>query len=442
MIKFMRILLAIVVLCVSIEGFLAEADEFPAVLKMRDRAKVVNELLEIRLQRLLPGFMREENFDMWLIICNEDNLDPVFKTIIPYDTWTPITQIVVFYDKGEEGVERLNISRTNMKDLYLKTWDPDKEEQWKCLARVVAERDPQRIAINESEVIWGADGLTSTLKQMLVKAIGPKYAARLQSGEKLAIRWLETLTEEELSIYHHIVSISHHLISDTFSSQVITPGVTTTDDLKWYYWQRVADLGLSCWFIPSFSIRARSDADKEKYDPEDKIIRRGDLLHCDVGITYLRLNTDHQEMAYVLRQGETDVPEGLKKAFQMCNRLQDVFTGEFKQGLTGNELLGNALNRAKREGISKPRIYSHSIGFYGHEPGPLIGLPWEQVKCPGRGDVVMDYNTCTSVELSVTCPIPEWGGQEVRIGLEQNAAFTPQGVVYLDGRQTRFHIIR
>ena len=442
MIKYIKVLLAMAMLWVFVGGAFAEANELPAVLKMRDRAKVVNELLEIRFQRLLPKFMREAKFDMWLIICNEDNLDPILKTIIPYDTWTPITQIVVFYDKGEEGVERLNISRTDMKGLYVKAWDPEKEDQWECLARVIAERNPKRIAINESEVIWGADGLTSSLKQRLIKAISPKYAARLHSSEKLAIRWLETLTEEELSIYHHIVAIAHHLICETFSSQVITPGVTTTDDLRWYFWQQVADLGLSCWFIPTFRIRARSNADKEKYDPADKVIRRGDLLHCDVGLTYLRLNTDNQEMAYVLHEGETDVPQGIKKALQMGNRLQDALTAEFKQGLTGNEILANALNRAKRERISKPRIYSHSIGFYGHEPGPLIGLPWEQVKCPGRGDVVLDYNTCFSIELSVTCPIPEWGGQEARIALEQNAAFTPKGVVYLDGRQTKFHIIK
>lgn len=442
MTKSIRILFVIFLLSAFIGSSFSQENEIPAVLKMRDRAKVVNELLKIRLERLLPKFMREENFDMWLIICNEDNLDPIHKTIIPYDTWTPITQIVVFYDKGEEGIERLNVSRTNMKGLYIRAWDPEKEEQWKCLARIIAERDPKRIAINESEVIWGADGLTSTLKQKLIKTIDQKYADRLYSSEKLAIRWLETLTEEELSIYHHIVSISHHLIAETFSSKVITPGITTTDDLVWHFWQRVADLGLSWWFTPTFRIRARSNAIKEKYDPADKVIRRGDLLHCDVGITYLRLNTDTQENAYVLREGETDVPEGLKKALAMGNQLQDIFTAEFKQGLTGNEILANALNSAKKAGISKPRIYSHSIAFYGHEPGPLIGLPWEQVRCPGRGDVRLDYNTCFAIELSVTCPINEWEGQEVRIALEQNAAFTKEGLIYLDGRQTKFHIIK
>jgi len=440
--RLLRLLIVISILFPFVGGAMADPDELPAVLKLRDRAKIINKLLKIRFERLLPKFMQKENFDMWIIICNEDNLDPIHKTIIPYDTWTPITQMVVFYDKGEGEIERLNVSRTNMRGLYVNAWDPEKEEQWKCLARVIAERDPKRIAINESEVIWGADGLTSTLKQRLVKEIGPKYAARLHSSEKLAIRWLETLTEEELSIYHHIVSISHSLIAETFSNKVITPGVTTTEDLNWHFWQRVADLGMSCWFNPHFRIRARRNSIKEKYDPSDNVIRRGDVLHCDVGITYLRLNTDTQENAYVLLEGESDVPEGLKKAMAMGNRLQDVFTAEFKQGLIGNEILANALNSAKKAGISKPRIYSHSIGFYGHEPGPLIGLPWEQVRCPGRGDVELDYNTCFSIELSVTCPIPEWDGQEVRMGLEQNAAFTKEGIIYIDGRQTEFHIIK
>jgi Xaa-Pro aminopeptidase len=439
--RLLGLLIVISILFAFVGEAITYSEEQPAVLKLRDRAKIINKLLKIRLERLLPKFMREGNFDMWLIICNEDNLDPVFKTIIPYDTWTPITQMVIFYDKGEGEIERLNISRTNMRGLYVDAWDPEKEEQWKCLVRMIAERDPKRIAINESEVIWGADGLTSTLKQRLVKEIGPKYAARLHSSEKLAIRWLATLTEEELSLYHHIVSISHHLIAEAFSNKVITPGVTTTEDLNWHFWQRIADLGMTG-FIPQFRIWARRNAIKEKYDPSDKVIRRGDMLHCDVGISYLRLKTDTLENAYVLLEGESDVPEGLKKAMAMGNRLQDVFTAEFKQGLTGNEILANTLNSAKKAGISKPRIYSHAIGFFVHEPGPLIGLPWEQVRCPGRGDVKLDYNMCFAIELSVTCPIPEWDGQEVLMGLEQNAAFTKEGVIFLDGRQTEFHIIK
>ncbi len=424
-------------------------DGLPAVMTMRERTDAVNQITLMRLEKLLPRFMRETGFDMWIIICNEDNLDPVFKTMVPYNAWCPITQIIVFYDSGGgKEVERLNVSRTNMLDLHRDAWDvrgwdnQKKESQWDCLARIVKEKDPKRIGINESEVIWAADGLTASLKEKLKTTIGPKYSNRLESAEKLAVLWLETFLEEELDIFEQAVSLSHAIIAETLSNKVVTPNVTTTDDLRYYYWQRIAELGLEKSFMPDFSIRGRHQKIIEKYGKDDKIIRPGDLVHCDVGLIYLRYSTDHQEWAYVLRPGESDVPETIKKIMAEGNKLQDVYCSEFKVGLTGNQLLANILKKAKEAGISNPRIYSHSLGYYLHEPGPLIGLPWEQLNTEGRGEVRLVYNSCFTAELSVGVSVPELEGRELRLGIEQDVAFTARGVYFLDGRQTKFHIIK
>ena len=393
--------------------------------------------------------MRETGFDMWIITCNEDNLDPVFLTMVPYENWCPITQILVFFDLGpEKGVERLNVSRTDTQGLHKNAWDAaawdtqKKESQWDCLGRIVRERDPKKIGINEGEIQWAAGGLTAVLKKSLVGAIGLKYAARLQSAEPLATLWCETLLDEELDIMEQAVAVSHAIIAETFSNKVITPGFTTADDLRYHYWQRVADFGLKVSFSPFFTIRGRDPKNVQKYGKDDKVIRPGDLLHCDVGLKYMHYNTDQQEMAYVLRFGETDVPETFKKMMAEANRLQDVYCGEFKAGLTGNEMLGNMLKKAKELGIPGPRIYSHSLGYFLHEPGPLIGLPWEQVNNPGRGDVKLALNSCFTAEMSVTMPVPEWGGQDFRLPLEQDVAFTKDGVFFIDGRQTKFHLIK
>jgi len=414
----------------------------PDVLPLREQARVVNALLRQRLDTLLPQLMRETGLDMWLIICHEDNYDPVFHTLTPWEVWAPILQMIVFYDRGpEQGVERLNISLTNMQGVMDSIWSlqhPD--DQWATLRQVIAERQPKRIGINRSDMIWAADGLTAALEDRLVATLGPELAARLCSAEPLVIRWLETHLPEELDLYAHVAALAHHLIAACFSRAVITPGVTTVEDLRWAYWQRVADLGLTVSFPPFFR-RLRSAADAARWGTADMAIRPGDMLHCDVGLHYLRLASDHQELAYVLRPGETDAPAGLRAGMAQANRLQEVFAGEWRQGLTGNEILRRALERARAVGLPNPRIYSHSLGFFLHEPGPLMGLPWEQVCCPGRGDVVMRYDTCYTVELSATVPVPEWGGQEVPIMLEQDAAFTPQGVIFLDGRQTTFHLI-
>jgi Xaa-Pro aminopeptidase len=427
---------------------LPASPDFPAVLNIRDRADLVFRITQKRLEKLLPEFMRQTGFDMWIITCNEDNLDPIFKTMIPYENWCPITQIIVFFDWGpEKGVERLNVSRSNMMGLYENVWDAGawdtqkKESQWDCLGRIVRERDPKRIGINEGEIQWAAGGLTVVLKKRLVDAIGPKYSARLESAEPLATLWAETLLDEEIDLMKQTAAISHGIIAETFSSEVITPGYTTVDELRFHYWQRVVDFGLDLAFYPFFSIRGRQAADIEKYGKNDKVIRPGDFIHCDVGLKYMYYNSDHQEWAYILRVGETDVPESFKRIMAEGNRLQDVYCSEFKTGLTGNKLLARILITAKKKGIPDPRVYSHSLGYFLHEPGPLIGLPWEQVNNPGRGDVKLVPNSCFTVELSVTMPVPQWGGQKLRLSLEQDIVFTGDAVAFLDGRQTRFHLI-
>ncbi len=442
-------LLALLVLTIAPLPLFAQDSDFPVVLSLRERAAVVDKITQMRLDRLLPRMMKETGFDMWIITCNEDNYDPVFLTMIPYDAWCPITQILVFYDPGDgKPIERLNVSRTNMMGHHEKVWTPynrqtgQGELQWDCLARIVKERNPQRIGINESDDIWAAGALTVSLKKKLVAALGPQYAPRLHSAEILATLWLETLLDEELDLYESAVAISHALIAETFSHKVITTGVTTTDDLVWHYRQRTADLGLQKAFRPSFSIRARTPKVLTEHPTTDKIIRRGDVLHCDVGIKYLCYHTDTQEMAYVLRRGETDVPVGLKAGFAEGNKLQDIFCGQFKEGLTGNQMLNNILRQAKAAGIKKPRVYSHSVGLYLHEPGPLIGLPWEQENTGLRGEVRLVPNSCFTVELSVDRPVPEWDSQELRFKFEQDIVFTEKGVFYLDGRQTKFHLIK
>lgn len=446
--KFCFCLLTFLILLNAALPVFAQDGDFPVVMNMRERKAAVDKITRMRLDRLLPRIMRETGFDMWILISNEDNYDPVFLTMVPFDAWCPITQILVFYDPGEgKAVERLNISMTDMEGLHETVWtlplQPDEgEQQWECLARIIREKNPKRIGINESDAIWAADGLTASLKRKLADTIGPEYTKRLESAEKLSILWLETLLDEELDLYDIAVAISHALIAETFSNKVITPGVTTTDDLVYHYRQRTAELGLDKAFRPFFRIRGRSPEVLKKYPVDDKIIRRGDVLHCDVGVKYLRYHTDTQEMAYVLRRGESDVPDGLKAGMAEGNKLQDIYCGEFKEGLSGNQMLVNILNKARTSGIEKPRVYSHSVGYYLHEPGPLIGLPWEQENTGPRGEVTLVPNSCFTVELSVERPVPEWGGQDFRFPLEQDIVFTSRGVFYLEGRQTEYHVIK
>lgn len=414
---------------------------FPRVLPMRDRAALIEKALRRRLDTVLPLAMREAGLDMWLILCQEDDHDPVFNTLIPMDTWCPILQILVFYDRGDQGIERVNLSMTATKDLYDRPWSGQRfEEQWPLLRQIIEERNPRRIGINIGSVQWAAGGLTHNLYVQLCDALGPELSGRLVSAEPAATRWLATLTDFDIEMHEHVVRVAHRLLAECYSDWAITPGVTTTDDLEWYYWQRAADLGLDMAFKPFF-VLVRSDENRQRFGAEDSVIRQGDFVRSDVGIKYMRLNSDHQQWAYILRPGERQAPEGFRALMAQANRLQDIFMSEFEAGLTGNEILARILARAHHEGLPRPKVYSHSLGLYLHEPGPLIGLPWEQERCEGRGDVRLAENMAFTMELGVRGMAPEWPGQEIGMGLEEDVLFSSGQCRPIDGRQTEFYLV-
>jgi hypothetical protein len=409
---------------------------------VREQARVIREVLQKRLETVLPVAMREAGFDMWVILCQEDDPDPVFASMMAMDAWCPILQMLVLSDRGaDKGVERISIAMTNTGGLFEQPWKGHSEaEQWPLLARIVEERDPRRIGINIGRVQWAAGGLTHNLHEQLVQALPGKYVERLASAEPMATRWLATLTDEEVKLYEQVVAVARQIMAHCYSPKTVVPGETTPEDLEWHYWQRAADLGLPVSFRPFFN-RVRRDTMKKEFGDDDRAIRPGDLVHSDCGIRYLRLNTDHQQWAYVRRPGETDAPEGLRRLLAEANRLQDIFRAQFREGLTGNELLAGILARARESGVPEPAVYSHSLGLLLHEPGPLIGLPWEQQCCPGRGDVALRPNYAFAMELSVADAAAEWDGQKVRLSIEEDVAFTRDGCRIIGDRQTAFYLI-
>ncbi|MHC4976706.1 MAG: M24 family metallopeptidase [Planctomycetota bacterium] len=411
---------------------------------MRERAEVMDKILLDRLESVVPMVMRREGADMWILIAREYNEDPVVKTMLPA-TWLSARRrtILVFYDNGET-IERMAVARYDVGEFFTKAWDPEEQpDQWARLAEVVAERDPRRIAVNVSPTFALADGMSQSQFEGMWDALDQTYRNRVSGGENLAVGWLETRTDMEMDVYPEIMAIARSIIREGFSNEVIEPGVTTTVDLEWWFRERIRELRVVAWFHPSVSVQ-RPDRDEEFVDlfmGEGDVIQRGDLLHVDFGITYLRLNTDTQMMAYVLKENETDIPRGLREAFEKGNRLQDILTGNFAVGRTGNEVLAMTRETAIGEGLV-PSVYTHPIGYHGHGAGPAIGMWDKQEGVPGTGDYPLYANTAYSIELNVTAAITEWGGKDVRIMLEEDAFFDGEGVEYIDGRQRELIVIR
>ncbi len=415
---------------------------------LREQARIQQEWLRLRVERVLPKLMRENNVRMWIVPMREYNEDPVFSSLVSATTFAARRRtIYVFYDRGvEKGIERLALGGTSQGGLYVayrdttlgnaELWGKD---QWRLLTKVVKERDPETIAVNISHTHAFSDGLSAGEWQQLQVALGEHYSARVVPAERLALDLISLRVPEMMPVYQSMMKTVHGIIGEAFSSKVIIPGKTRTQDVVWWMRQRTQDLGYGTWFQPSVSIQRKGVDLTNEADP---IILRGDVLHCDFGITAMRLNTDTQHMGYVLRENEQDAPADLKKTLANSNRLQDILLENMKVGVTGNQILTNTLAQMQREGINGT-IYSHPIGEHGHGAGPLIGLWDRQMGVPGRGDVPLLANTWFSIELQATTPVPEWNNQKVRSAQEEDVAVTEDGQVrWIHKRQETFHLVR
>ncbi len=411
------------------------------VLSERERALLKDEILADRLDNLLPQLMDRSEMDMWILISREYNEDPVMRTMLPAE-WLNARRrtIIVFYRNKEENTfEKLAVARYDIGKNITSAWNKEEEpDQWKALVEIIKNRNPKKIGINVSENFGIADGLVQTDFLEFKNALPQAYIDKLVSAENLSVAWIETRSQKEMELYPTLVKITHDIIDEAFSSKVISPGKTTTDDVVWWMRQKVTDMGLETWFHPTIDVQRNNEELKSHIHSfskgeEEKLIIPGDLLHCDFGITYIGLNTDCQQHAYVLKENEVEVPEFLSEAFKKGNRVQDIFTSNFEKGQTGNQILLKSLEEAKEEGL-RPSIYTHPLGVYGHSAGPTIGMWDSQGGVSGSGDYPLYYNTVYAIELNATVEIKEWK-KDIRIMLEEDGFYGENGFQYINERQ-------
>jgi hypothetical protein len=409
-----------------------------------------------RMETALPQLMRRHGVDMWVVPMREYNEDPLFKALTSATTFAARRRtIYVFFDRGGgQGIERLALGGGSQGGVYeakraqkqvdaggsnraAELWGP---EMWSVLKEAVEARQPKRIAIDVSRTFAFADGLSHGEYLGMSEALGPKWTQRFTPAEGMAVDLLAWRVEDEERFFEEETRLAWDIIATAFSNQVVKPGETHTQDVVWYMRQRLADLGLDTWFQPSVEVQRHGATEESLGD--NPVIQRGDVLHCDFGITALRLNTDTQHMGYVLKEGEKDVPEGLKTALRRSNALQDIVFSELKPGRTGNEILAASLARMKAAGIDGT-VYSHPVGLHGHAAGPMIGLWDHQEGVPGNGDHKVIPRQWFSIELQATSAVAEWGGQPVRSAQEEDVIIDAQGRVrWAFKRQEQFHLVR
>jgi Xaa-Pro aminopeptidase len=438
---------------------------------LREQADEQQRWLDERMRTVLPALMRQHKVDMWVVPMREYNEDPVFSSLVSPTTFAARRRtIYLFFDECAHPerpeltrgvvpckVQRIALGGSSQGGVFeavrstapaagpaggrvtpqAELWG---DAQWQVLKQYVEARRPTTIAINTSRVFAFSDGLSSGELEGMRAALGPRWSARFRPAEALPLELIAARVPGEEAMFARMTQVAWEIIETAFSNTVIQPGVTRTDDVVWWMRQRVNDLGLGTWFHPSVEVQRRGATDAQLGD--NPIIQRGDVLHCDFGITALRLNTDTQHMGYVLREGETAVPAGLQRALERSNRLQDIVVAELRPGRTGNEILRSSRARMQAEGIDGT-VYSHPIGLNGHGAGPLIGLWDYQDGVPGRGDAKVIPRMWFSIELQATSPVPEWGGQPVRSAQEEDVILGADGVPrWALRRQTAYHLVR
>ena len=414
------------------------------ILNLKDRATLIEKIQKDRLDNLLPELMSKNGIDMWIIITREYNEDPIIKTLLP-PTWLNArrrTILVFSFDESTKKTESVAISRYNFGKNIKSIWDKEKNpNQMLALKDYIDKVNPKKIGLNYSENFALIDGISKSDYELFYSSISNDIKQRIVSAENLGIQWIETRTKLEKEIYKDLVSITQNIINEAFSNKVIEPGKTTTDDVVWWMREKVLELKLQTWFHPTVDVQRNEQSDLYAFDGKSKydIIQPGDLVHCDFGISYLTLNTDCQQIAYVLKSDEKEAPEFLTKALKNANKLQDILTSEFELDKTGNEILLNSLKIAKEKGLD-PQIYTHPLGTFGHSAGTTIGMWDSQGGVPIKGDVLMKYNTVYAIELNNKSFIKDWN-KEVRIMLEEAGLFEENGFKYINGRQEEIILI-
>lgn len=436
---------------VSLGGMtLAAPDPTRSVpLPLREQAAVRDRWLSQRLLDVLPGLMDKAGIDLWLVIGREYNEDPVLATLLPAAWLSARRRTILALERSDDGVVPTAVSDYPVGQFVAalapedSASPPGEGTEWDEVRRIVEQADPARIGIDVSPSFALADGLSHAEFQALTAALGP-YAERCVPAEELAVGWLETRLPEEIEALRPLNRLAHDVVTEALGAADV--GTTTAVDLAWWIRQRLTDLGADPWFQPGVTLQ-RSGVPLAAYRgalvpgvPFDAALEPGDVVHCDVGLSSLGLRTDTQRTGYVLRDGEIEAPAGLRTALATANRMQDLTLGALLPGRTGNEVLAAARVAAAAEGIDGD-VYSHPVGYHGHGAGPAIGQWDRQDGVPGPGDHPVHINTVYALELAVRRPVPEWGGQLVRMAVEDGIAVTGDGVGYLAQRQTELILI-
>lgn len=394
---------------------------------------------------VLPGVLREQGIDMWLVMMREGHYDPLYDDL--GRGYPGRVGYYVFTDRGGERVERaaLGIRGPLLEGcgVYdIVTGEVD-------LRAFVAERAPRRIGINTSDAIGAADGISHSAYLELVRTLGDPWASRLVSAERVVVEFRARRVASEIAAFAEAAQLSRLFAEQALSNHVITPGRTSLEDVAWWLQDRLLERGLSSAFdMPSVYVIGPGGIEAVS---NRRIIQRGDLLAIDWGVCLMNFCTDVKRLAYVLRDGEREPPRGIQHAFEQALKVRDLVRRHLKPGRRADETLKLINQKLEEAGFAvmdafdKPGntpktdviVGCHAVGNLGHDVGP--SLAWFT---PRQLTFELKPTNLLSIELFAWTPAAEWGGKKVRIPLEDDAIVTERGVEWIYPVNNRILLIQ
>jgi len=426
----------------------------PELLGMREQYDLRLRWLEQK-RPILLQLMREHEIDMWVVVSEEFHPDPVMQYVAPPLRYTRRRDVAVFVDDGTDRLTAYSDYWRPTAD-YARFFDPLPSarnargfQDTETGLRALFERyDPQRIGLNLGGVRGHDSGLTHDSYEFLAAAFGSGARSRFVSAAGLIEAYFDTRLPDETEYYRDLVLATDVIAQRALSNLVITPGSTRAEDIKWFFEETIADLGVGGvpWFEIHVAVQRFDSASGEMIPyvhpaPDDLVFQAGDIIHLDCGFDYLGFASDWQKVAYILRDGETDVPDGLRRALANANRVHEAFASAPRPGMSGWAAT-LAIAEALGDVDFLPSLYSHPIGFHGHALGPSINARDLDLSSPPERDSELRLGSYRSIEFSATTAVPEYGGGEVRIPMEDDALLTPQGYEYFRPYQTTWYLIQ
>ena len=443
---------------------LLSASYYAYAQKSKQRYEMLRLIRHEKFDLVLPGALRDNNVDMWIHVVESGKKDPLALDLggwFEYRAWEPLCYYI-FTDRGSDRIERTILGGEDQDSLY------DIIGSGEDLRQFVEERDPKVIAINMSTSLPIANGLSHTAYLKMTKALGKKYTSRFISAEKVITDFRVRRVQPEIIAFANACEIQRQVMDAALRR--IQPGETSREEVGWWAQDQLLAQGippsyeaatLHLPYVPGVShseVSDRSETQKLRY-----VFQRGDYISWDMGIGYLNFGTDFKRNAYILKEGETDIPKGLKHAWNRTIKAREIIRKTFKIGSTAGESLKavvraleaggfvhtpsddissqyrdlmNTLGDSDKSGFSIDFHATGNTSVGDITAGPSIA-PWRK----GRAHLMVQQNYIFAFEFMVHTWIPEWG-KRVSISYEDNSIVTEKGVEALYPWHDTIMIIR